>query len=65
MASDGQTYDALTTTLPESSDKILGRGTVADDEVQGDVIFDVPNGGGKITYTSELGGEPVVWPTSS
>lgn len=64
--SDGQTYEALTTTLPESSAKALGRGTlVPGDEAQGDVIFDVPNGGGKVTYTSEIGGNSVAWPASS
>jgi len=64
-ASDGQIYDALTTASSEISDKILSSGTVANDEVEGDVIFDVPNGGGEVTYISELGGQPLVWPTTS
>jgi hypothetical protein len=65
LASNGQRYDATSATLPESTNKTLGPGTLRNAEVQGDVIFDVPTGGGTVTYTSELGGNPMVWPTGS
>ena len=56
VAANGETYDPLTKTMPEPAQKILGRGTlVAGNEAAGDVVFDVPNGSGKVTFRSELG----------
>jgi hypothetical protein len=66
VAANGHTYDPVTATTPEPSTKVLGPGTLAAGvEAVGDVIFDVPKGGGKVTYRSELGGSTLAWPTSS
>ena len=66
VAANGRTYDPVTATTPEPAAKVLGPGTLVPGvEAVGDVIFDVPNGGGKVTYRSELGGSTLAWPTSS
>lgn len=66
ISSNGRTYDAMGTELPESSDKILAQARlVPGNEAQGDVIFEVPTGAGEVTYESEIDGNSATWPTSS